>query len=56
MDAMEYNPYARDCLHKIIVSNPQKVAGELMANGINVSWLYPELPIVANEIEYHRIF
>jgi hypothetical protein len=56
LDAMEYNPYARDCLHKIIVSNPQKVAGELMANGINVSWLYPELPIVANEIEYHRIF
>lgn len=55
-DAMEYNSYAKCCLHKIVISNPQKIALQLLSNGINVSWLYPELPIVASEIENHRIY
>lgn len=55
-DAMEYNEFAKQCLHKIIIRNPQKIAYELMSGGINVSWLYPELPIVSNEIEFHRIY
>lgn len=55
-DGMELNELAEDCLHKIIIRNPQKVAYQLMANGINISWLYPELPIVSNEIENHCIY
>lgn len=55
-NAMEYNAFAKDCLHKIIISNPQKVTRELLLNGINISWLYPEMPIVSNEIEFHRVF
>lgn len=56
LDSMEYNTFAKQYLHKIIIRNPQKIAYELMASGINVSWLYPELPIVSNEIERHRIY
>ncbi|MCI9382424.1 MAG: FRG domain-containing protein [Dorea sp.] len=55
-DAMEYNEFAKKYLHKIVIRNPQKIAYELMAGGINVSWLYPEMPIVSNEIEFHRIY
>lgn len=56
LDAMEYNEFAKESLHKIMIKKPQKIAYELMASGINVSWLYPELPIVSNEIESHRIY
>ncbi|MCC8027277.1 MAG: FRG domain-containing protein [Clostridium sp.] len=56
LDAMELNVSAADCLHKIIIRNPQQIAFQMMANGINVSWLYPELPIVSNEIENHCIY
>lgn len=56
LDAMELNAWAGECLHKIIIRNPQKIAYQLMANGINISWLYPELPIVSNEIENHCIY
>lgn len=55
-DAMELNALARECLHKIIIRNPQQIAYQMMANGINVSWLYPEMPIVSNEIENHCIY
>lgn len=55
-DALENNKAASECMVKIVISNPQKVAYQLMENGMNDSWLYPELPIVANEIENHRIY
>lgn len=55
-DAMERNKIAEKCMYKIIINNPQHIAAELLANGICDSWLYPELPIVANEIENRKIY
>lgn len=55
-DAMENNAMADDCLHKIIIGRPQKIAFEIMKNGMHDSWLYPEMPIVASEIENHEIY
>lgn len=55
-DAMENNHIAKQCLYQIILSRPQKIAYELMINGMNNSWLYPEMPIVANELERHQIY
>lgn len=55
-DAMENNRLAEKCLYKIVLSSPQKIAYELMTNGMNNSWLYPEMPIVANELERRQIF
>ncbi len=54
-DAMDYNAMAAECLCQIIIKNPQKVALQMMSNGMNTSWLYPEMPIVSSEIENHRI-
>lgn len=54
-DAMEYNGMAADCLCQILIKNPQKVAAEMLENGMNDSWLYPEMPVVSSEIENHRI-
>lgn len=54
-EAMEHNEIAQKCLHKIVLSSPQKIAYELLACGINTSWLYPEMPIIANEIENREI-
>ena len=54
-DAMENNALAAACLHKIIINNPQDVAYDLLANGTNTSWLYPEMPIVSSEIENHKV-
>lgn len=54
-DAMEYNSMAADCLYQILIKNPQKVALEMLENGMNGSWLYPEMPVVSSEIENHRI-
>lgn len=55
-DGMEYNDMVRPCLYQILINNPQKVALEMMKNGMNGSWLYPEKPVVSSEIEEHRIF
>lgn len=55
-DAMENIGMAEECLHKIVINNPQKIAYELLMNGMNTSWLYPEMPIVASEIENRRIY
>ena len=55
-NAMEHNVIAQECLVKLEICDPEKIAYELMANGANISWLYPELPIVSNEIENHRIY
>lgn len=54
-EAMEHMSDMRDCLYKINLLSPQKIAYELMACGINVSWLYPEMPIITNEIENRGI-
>lgn len=55
-DAMDNNKTARGVLHQIVIGNPRKVAYELLHNGMNDSWLYPELPVVSNEIENHKIY
>lgn len=54
-DSMDYNELAKDCLVKIIINKPQIIALQLMKNGMNDSWLYPEMPIVSSEIESHFI-
>lgn len=54
-EAMEHMSDMQDCLYKINLLSPQKIAYELMACGINVSWLYPEMPIITNEIENRGI-
>lgn len=55
-DAIDNNLLAQDCLTKIIINNPKDVAHELLDNGMNDSWLYPEMPIVSSEIENHRVY
>lgn len=42
---------AADCMERIDLLQPGKIAKELVRNGLRDSWLYPENPIVANEIE-----
>lgn len=54
-DAMERHPLAQACLHKVVINNAQAVAYDLLANGTNDSWLYPEMPIVSSGIENHRV-
>lgn len=54
-DAMERNPMTEGCLWQIQINNPQKIALEMLENGMNDSWLYPEMPVVSSEIENHRI-
>lgn len=56
LDAMEYMHSGNNCLHKIKLINPDKIAFEVMNAGLNVSWLYPEMPVVANAIEQREIF
>ena len=50
-NGMQYIPSASDCLYRIDLLQPRIIAQELLKNGIRDSWLYPENPIVANEIE-----
>ena len=38
-------------LHRIQLNNAENIAYELVNSGLNVSWLYPEMPIVSNAIE-----
>lgn len=56
LDSMEYMYNGNHLLHKIMLCNPDEIAFEVMNAGINVSWLYPEMPVVANAIEQRRIF
>lgn len=55
-NAMQYNEICQKALFKIEIMKPEEMAYELISNGINTSWLYPELPIVANEIESHKAY
>ena len=56
LDAMEYMYRGNHFLHKIQLCNPDEIAFEIMNAGLNVSWLYPEMPVVANAIESREIF
>lgn len=55
LDAMENMHNGSRFLHKILICNQDEVAFEIMNAGLNVSWLYPEMPVVANAIENRRI-
>lgn len=55
-DGMERNAIASPVLHKIIINNPYQIALELLKNGMSPSWLYPEMPILSNEIENHQVY
>lgn len=54
-DAMERNQLAMPHLYKIILDHPAEIAYEMLENGLNDSWLYPELPIVSGWIEQRKI-
>ena len=54
-DSMSFNKIAQRHLYKIILCQPQQIAYEMLTNGMNESWLYPEMPIVSNEIEHHGV-
>lgn len=55
-DALENNLMAKSCLCKIVLHRPQKIARQILLNGINGSWLYPEMPIISSEIENHKVY
>ena len=55
-DAMSYHSLAQKHLYKLILMNPQKMAQEALASGMNESWLYPEMPVVSSEIESRIIY
>lgn len=55
-NSMSFNPIAQKYLHKIILRSPQKIAEELLSNGMCESWIYPEMPIVSGEIEHHGVW
>ncbi len=55
LDAMENMYQADQYLYQICLSNPSQIAYEIKNLGLNVSWLYPEMPVVANTIEQREI-
>ena len=55
LDAMENMTSGEQFLHKISLCHPEKIAFEVMNAGLNLSWLYPEMPVVANAIEMRRV-
>lgn len=54
-DSMENMSGGNRWLHKILLCDPDKIAFEVMNAGLNISWLYPEMPVVANSIENRKI-
>lgn len=55
-DAMENMDRGNEFLQKILLCDPEKIAFEVMNAGLNVTWLYPEMPVVANAIEQRKIY
>lgn len=51
LDSMEFMKEGNIFLHRIQLNNAENIAYELVNSGLNVSWLYPEMPIVSNAIE-----
>lgn len=56
LDAMENMSRGNACLYKVRLGTPDQIAFEVMHAGLNVTWLYPEMPVVANAIEQRKIF
>ena len=53
---MRINATAREYLGRIDLENPELIAYELLQNGITLSWLYPEMPIISGELEERRVY
>lgn len=51
LDSMEFMKDGNIFLHRISLNNAEEIAYELINSGLNVSWLYPEMPVVSNAIE-----
>ncbi|BDZ76310.1 FRG domain-containing protein [Claveliimonas bilis] len=54
-EGMENNKVAQDYLYKIVLLKPQRIVEEMIANGMDGGWLYPELPTMAKLIENHKV-
>ena len=48
---MEYMEQCSSCLHRIRITNPQRVAKELMLTGIRRGNLYPDIQIISQDME-----
>lgn len=48
---MEYHPLAKNCLNKIRITRPSRVAEELLAMGERLTSLYPEMGLYNKDIE-----
>lgn len=55
LDAMENMDMGNQFLHRIRICNQEEIAFEIMNAGMNISWLYPEMPVVANAIENRKV-
>lgn len=55
LDAMENMHDGNQSLYKILLCNPDEIAFEMLNAGLDISWLYPEMPVVANEIENRKV-
>lgn len=51
LDSMEFMKNGNRFLHRIRLNNAEEIAYELINSGMNISWLYPEMPTVSNTIE-----
>ncbi len=56
LDAMEFMYQANTFLHRILLCDPEKIAFEVLNAGMNLSWLYPEMPVVSSSIEERKIY
>lgn len=54
-NAMQRNAIVKKHLWRINIDDPERVAFDLISNGILDSWLYPELPTVAYELEGRKV-
>lgn len=54
-NAMQRNTIVKKNLWKINIDDPERMAFDLISNGILDSWLYPELPTVAYELEGRKV-
>lgn len=54
-NAMQRNDIVKGNLCQINIDDPEQMAFDLIGNGILDSWLYPELPTVAYELEGRKV-
>lgn len=55
-NAMQRIAMTADCIYRIDLDDPQEIASNLLSNGIQSSWLYPELPRVGYELEGRKVY